>query len=125
MQSRRPGLNPWAGKICWRREWLPTPVFWPGEFQWQAMGLQRVGTQLSDFTFKLYCFYLNVCFGFRLLSFTSFSIWEVRLLSRKLYSFKYNNLNSTLAYEDCFHCIPRGLICCVFIFIYIKVQLTP
>ena len=20
------------GKIPWRREWLPTPVFWPGEF---------------------------------------------------------------------------------------------
>ena len=22
----------WAGKIPWRREQLPTPVFWPGEF---------------------------------------------------------------------------------------------
>ena len=22
----------WVGKICWRRERLPTPVFWPGEF---------------------------------------------------------------------------------------------
>ena len=21
----------WVGKIPWRREWLPTPVFWPGE----------------------------------------------------------------------------------------------
>ena len=21
----------WIGKIPWRREWLPTPVFWPGE----------------------------------------------------------------------------------------------
>ena len=21
------------GKISWRREWLPTPVSWPGEFQ--------------------------------------------------------------------------------------------
>ena len=28
---RRPGFNPWVGKIPWRREWLPTPVFWPGE----------------------------------------------------------------------------------------------
>ena len=25
-------LNPWVGKIPWRREKLPTPVFWPGEF---------------------------------------------------------------------------------------------
>ena len=40
-----PGLDPgqdvdvlsfvgghWVGKIPWRRERLPTPVFWPGEF---------------------------------------------------------------------------------------------
>ena len=25
-------FNPWVGKIPWRRERLPTPVFWPGEF---------------------------------------------------------------------------------------------
>ena len=24
--------NPWVGKIPWRRERLPNPVFWPGEF---------------------------------------------------------------------------------------------
>ena len=29
----RPGFNPWIGKMPWRREKLPTPVFWPGEFQ--------------------------------------------------------------------------------------------
>ena len=28
----RPGFNPRVGKIPWRRERLPTPVFWPGEF---------------------------------------------------------------------------------------------
>ena len=26
-----PGLDPWVGKIPWRRERLPTSVFWPGE----------------------------------------------------------------------------------------------
>ena len=31
-QCRRPGFDPWIGKIPWRREKLPTPVFWPGEF---------------------------------------------------------------------------------------------
>ena len=25
-------LDPWVRKIPWRRERLPTPVFWPGEF---------------------------------------------------------------------------------------------
>ena len=31
LQCRRPGFDPWVGRICWRRERLPTPVFWPGE----------------------------------------------------------------------------------------------
>jgi len=26
------GFNLWVGKIPWRREWLHTLVFWPGEF---------------------------------------------------------------------------------------------
>ena len=26
------GFDPWVGKIPWRREQLPTPGFWPGEF---------------------------------------------------------------------------------------------
>ena len=26
------GFDPWVGKIRWRKKWLPTPVFWPGEF---------------------------------------------------------------------------------------------
>ena len=28
---RETGFDPWDGKIPWRRERLPTPVFWPGE----------------------------------------------------------------------------------------------
>ena len=50
LQSRRPGFNPWIRKILWRREWLPTQVFLPGEFHEQRnlvgyiqfMGSQRV-----------------------------------------------------------------------------------
>ena len=33
LQCRRPGFNLWVGKIPWRRETLPTLLFWPGEFQ--------------------------------------------------------------------------------------------
>ena len=29
------GFNPWVRKIPWRREWLPTAVFLPGEFREQ------------------------------------------------------------------------------------------
>ena len=31
LQWGRPRLNPWVGKIPWRREKLHTPVFWPGK----------------------------------------------------------------------------------------------
>ena len=29
---QEPGFDPWVRKIPWRRERLPTPVFWPGKF---------------------------------------------------------------------------------------------
>ena len=29
------GFDPWVGTIPWRREWLPIPVFLPGEFHGQ------------------------------------------------------------------------------------------
>ena len=32
LQWGRPGFGPRVGMIPWRRERLPTPVFWPGEF---------------------------------------------------------------------------------------------
>ena len=32
LQCGRPGFDPWVGKILWRREKLPFPVFWPGAF---------------------------------------------------------------------------------------------
>ena len=38
-------VHPWVGKIPWRRERLPTPVFWPGKFH----GLYSPWGQLSDF----------------------------------------------------------------------------
>ena len=47
---------PWVEKICWRRERLPTQVFWPGEFHElysQSMGLQRAGHNWVTFTFTL------------------------------------------------------------------------
>ena len=42
----RLGFNPGVGKIHWRREWLPTPVFLPGKCHGQrslaGLGSQRV-----------------------------------------------------------------------------------
>ena len=31
-RCKRCGFHPWVRKIPWRRDRLPTPVFWPGEF---------------------------------------------------------------------------------------------
>ena len=35
LQCRRSGFDPWGGKIPWRREWQPTPVFLPGKLHGQ------------------------------------------------------------------------------------------
>ena len=49
----RPGFSPWAEKIPWRRERLPTPVFWPGEFHGlYSPWVTKSQTQLSDFHFQ-------------------------------------------------------------------------
>ena len=32
LQCRTPGFDHWVGTIPWRRERIPSPVFWPGEF---------------------------------------------------------------------------------------------
>ena len=51
----RPGFDPWVGKIPWRRERLPTAVFWPGEFHgpYIVHGVAKSGTRLSDFHFAI------------------------------------------------------------------------
>ena len=55
LQCRRPRFDPWVGKIPWRRDQLPTLVFWPGEFH----GLYSPwGCKESDTTERLpYFFY--------------------------------------------------------------------
>ena len=57
---RRPGFDPWVGKIPWRRERLATPVFCPGEFHgWCSPW----GRRESDSTERLS---LSLCiFGLR------------------------------------------------------------
>ena len=54
MQCRQPRFNLWIRKIPWRREWLPTPGFLPGEFHGQRKlratvhGNTKSWAQLSD-----------------------------------------------------------------------------
>ena len=57
---QRPGFDPWIRKIPWRREWLPTPVFLPGESHGQRSlvgtvhGVTKSQTRLNDLHFPFY-----------------------------------------------------------------------
>ena len=55
LQFGRPGLDPWVGKIPWRRARLPTPVFWPGDFHglYSSWGRQESDI-LSDLHFHFH-----------------------------------------------------------------------
>ena len=56
LQCDRPAFDPWIGKISWRREGLPTPVFWPGEFHGQSPW----GRKESDMTESLSLFLFKI-----------------------------------------------------------------
>ena len=45
--NKKHGLDPWVGKIPWRRKWHPTPVFLPGEnpMDEESGGLHSMGSQ--------------------------------------------------------------------------------
>ena len=47
LQCRISRLEPWVGKIPWRRAWQPTPMFLPGESPWteEPCGLRSMGSQ--------------------------------------------------------------------------------
>ena len=48
-------FDSWVGKIPWRRERLPTPVFWPGEFMdCIVYGVPKSWTGFSDFHFHIH-----------------------------------------------------------------------
>ena len=62
---KRCRLNPWVGKVPWRREWQPTPVFLPGKSHGQrslaGYGITKSWTQLS--THSRFDYYLDPIFS--------------------------------------------------------------
>ena len=70
LQCRRPGFDPWVGKIPWRREWLPTTVFLFGEFHEQRslVGYSPWGRKELDKTERLHFHFQD---DFRLIK-----VWE-------------------------------------------------
>ena len=51
-KHKRHGFSPWVEKVCWRRLWQPTPVFWPRESYGQRSlkGYSSLGRKESDTT---------------------------------------------------------------------------
>ena len=56
-QCGRAGFDPWVGKIPWKGEWLPSPVFLPAEFNGQRSlaGSNLWGCKESNTTEQLTC----------------------------------------------------------------------
>ena len=81
LQCRRPGFNPWVGKIPWRREWLPTPVLWPGEFHrlYSPWGHKESDTtewlSLTLFTVKSKAIIKSTMFGVLKYLFIYLTVW--------------------------------------------------
>ena len=73
LQCRRPGFNPWVGKVPWRRKWQPTLVFLHGKSQGQRSlaGYSPWGHKESDMTEWAHKFPLLQSRGSRPLGFSS------------------------------------------------------
>ena len=52
LPSGKRRFDPWVGKIFWRRQWLPTPVFLTGKFHGQKnlVGYSPCGCKELDTT---------------------------------------------------------------------------
>ena len=70
LQCRRPGFDPYVGKIPWRRAWQPTPVFLSGESHGQRslVGYSPWGPKESDMTEQLTHNHTHTAKGFRIVN---------------------------------------------------------
>ena len=59
---KRPGFDPWVGKIPWRRKWQPTPVFLPGQAKFHGQrslaGYSPWGSRVSH---NWVCKQVSIC----------------------------------------------------------------
>ena len=90
LQCRRLRFDPEVGKIPWRREWLPTPVFWPGESHGQRslVGYHAWCRKESDTTEWLT---LTILIHTRERESVHVSVWEKVLYIQRLLSLTARN----------------------------------
>ena len=121
LQPRRPGFNPWVGKITWRRAWQPTPAFLSGESPWteEPSRSSPWGRKESDMTERLstasafsntaylLCCFSNSWVNLRLKNpaFLALTEWQtnnglfIRIYALKMsYKMSYLEQHSTLLY---------------------------
>ena len=74
----RPGLDPWVGKISWRRKWQPAPVFLPEESHGQKslVSPSPRTCSTSDTTERLTLHFISYCAIFN---------WKNNHLSKSLW----------------------------------------
>ena len=55
------GLDPWVGKIPWKRKWQPTPVFLPGKSHGQRI---LAGSSCGEVNLYLFDIFTKFFFGY-------------------------------------------------------------
>ena len=105
---RDAGSVPGLGRLPWRREWQPTPVFLPGESMdrgvwWlQSMGLHRVGHDWSNLVHS----YTYTVIVFKNDSFLKYTVLRFNQLSRpvKIFPILYKTSKQILG-TDIYHTV--------------------
>ena len=79
-QCQKPRFDPWVGKIPWRREWLPSPVFLPGEFHGQRSlgGYSPLGHGVGHDWETNTLFFLDCCFWWLLSKVMNYPQYEYK-----------------------------------------------
>ena len=79
-QGRRHRLDPWVGKISWRRKWQSTPVFLPGKSHGQRklVGYCPWDRRESNNSVQLNNYHLNFHFSWRTLRLIYYKIKEIQ-----------------------------------------------
>ena len=128
LQCRRPWFNPCIRKTSWRRKWQPTPVPLPGEFHRRKslVGCSPRGClYFVHFCSEVYFSSLTTL-GLVCSFFCFFSVSQgVKLgcICGLSFSLMLGIYHHELLSQNCFCCIPYVLVCCVSIFVSLKIFL--
>ena len=68
-QCGKPGFDPWVEKIPWRKERLPTPVSWPGEFHGLYSPWTRKESDMTEQLSLSFQFSLFLCYRWKSVSY--------------------------------------------------------